>query len=233
MTIPHWVQQAIETYGYWGVLVAVALESMGVPFPGETALLAASIYAGTTGRINPVLVIVAAAVGAILGDNIGFAIGHFGGYPLLHRIARLIHLKEDTLRYAEDYFARHGDKTVFLGRFFSLLRAYVAFLAGVNRMHWRTFLLWNALGGITWAIIYGVLGFILGHNLSLLGRILQYMGIGGFVLLALFVAGIIFFIVRDRRRKLAATDQETTSKKETGTDVLASEDKEDVKDTTP
>lgn len=196
MTIPHWIQQAVATYGYWGVLIVVGLESMGIPLPGETALLAASIYAGTSDRINPVLVIVAAAAGAILGDNCGFAIGYFGGAPLVRRLTQAFRLEGRILRYAEVYFARHGNKTVFLGRFFSPLRATVALLAGINHMAWPTFLVWNMLGGITWATIFGLLGYFLGNNLTLLGRILQASAIAGTVLLVLIVAGAAFFLRR-------------------------------------
>ncbi len=200
MSIPLWLQQAVEAYGYGVILLAVAVESMGVPFPGETALLAGAIYAGTTHRLDIALVIVAAAVGAILGDNIGFLIGHYGGYPLVRRLAHLIHMETSTLAYARRYFARHGDKTVFFGRFISILRTWVAFLAGVNRMHWRTFLLWNALGGVTWAVFYGVLGYILGHNLSLLGAVLRALGIGGVVLAAVLMVVLVTLWVMRRRR---------------------------------
>jgi membrane protein DedA with SNARE-associated domain len=196
MTIPHWIQQAVATYGYWGVLIVVGLESMGIPLPGETALLAASIYAGTSDRISPVLVIFAAAVGAILGDNCGYAIGYFGGARLLRRLAKGFRIDSRILRYAEVYFGRHGNKTVFLGRFFSPLRATVALLAGINHMAWPTFLVWNMLGGITWATVFGLLGYFLGNNLTLLGRILQASAIAGTVLLCLLLVGIAFFLRR-------------------------------------
>lgn len=200
MQIPLWLEHDIVAFGYWAVLVAVMLESMGVPFPGETALLAGAIYAGTTGHLDIALVIAAAAVGAIVGDNIGFGIGHYGGYPLLVRATRLLHIDERGLKYAQMYFERHGNKTVFLGRFFSLLRTYVALLAGINRMPWRSFLLWNALGGIVWAIIFGVLGFVLGKNLPLLGTVLRIIGTGGVVALALFAVVVAGLWYRRRQR---------------------------------
>lgn len=207
MLIPLWLQHDVELYGYWVVLVAVALESMGVPFPGETSLLAGAIYAGTTGRLNIVGVIVAAAAGAILGDNIGFSIGHFGGYPLLRRLARALRIEDRSLRFSQRFFARHGNKTVFLGRFFSLLRTYVAFLAGVNRMPWRSFLFWNASGGIVWATCYGLLGYILGHNLPLLGTVLRVLGTGGIVALVVFVVVLVALWLLRRRRLEARLDQ--------------------------
>ncbi|MEO7003398.1 MAG: DedA family protein [Ktedonobacterales bacterium] len=203
ISIPGWLEHAILVYGYWTILVAVTLECMGVPFPGETSLLAGAIYAGAGGRLNIALVILAAAAGAILGDNVGFAIGHFGGYPLLRRMLGFFHLGDGAMLYAQRYFLRHGNKTVFLGRFFSLLRAYVAFLAGVNRMPWRAFLFWNAFGGIVWAICYGLLGYFLGNNLPVLADVLHVMGIGGIVAVALFVVVIAFFLWRQRRRMLA------------------------------
>ena len=210
MLIPSWLEHDIVSYGYWAVLVAVMLESMGVPFPGETALLAGAIYAGTTGHLNIALVIAAAAAGAILGDNIGYGIGHYGGYLLLLRVTHLLHINERAVKYAQTYFERHGDKTVFLGRFFSLLRTYVALLAGINRMPWRSFLFWNALGGIVWAIFYGLLGFILGKNLPLLGTVLHVIGTGGVVALVLFTLAVGVLWYRHRKRLQAEVERDAT-----------------------
>jgi membrane protein DedA with SNARE-associated domain len=203
MIVPSWLDHAILIYGYWVILVAVALETMGVPFPGETSLLAGAIYAGTGGRLNIVLVIVAAAVGAIIGDNVGYSVGRYGGYPLLRRILRFVHLEsrsEKTLAYTQRFFERHGDKTVFFGRFFSLLRLWTAFLAGVNRMPWRRFLPWNAAGGIIWAILYGLLGYYLGNNVSALNSVLSVLGIGGAVAVGVVVVAIIGVVIWQRRR---------------------------------
>ncbi|MGH2517505.1 MAG: DedA family protein [Ktedonobacterales bacterium] len=202
-SIPVWLQHGIETYGYWVILVAVTLESLGVPFPGETSLLAGAIYAATTGRMSIAGVIVAAAAGAILGDNIGYSIGLYGGYPLARKITTKLRLGDGALTYAQGFFAKHGNKTVFFGRFFSLLRLWVAFLAGVNRMPRLSFLFWNAFGGIVWAIIYGELGFLLGHNVSLLDQVLGGMGVAGIVAIVAFVALVIAArIVLRRRQKL-------------------------------
>lgn len=208
MTFPLWLQHLIETYGYWVVFVAVALETMGIPFPGETALVVGAVYAGTGHNLNIALVIAFASVGAITGDNIGFNVGRYGGFPLVRRIlqtrvARFFHLSESTLSFAQYFFRRHGDKTVFVGRFFSLLRVWVAFLAGVNRMPWRSFLFWNALGGIAWATVYGMLGYALGRNLDLLGRVLRILGTSGVVICCVAVAGLIAwrFVRRQRTRR--------------------------------
>ena len=207
MTAPAWLDQAILSYGYWVVLVAVALETMGVPFPGETTLLAAAVYAGTGSPLNIGWVIAFAAAGAIIGDNIGFSVGWYGGYPLARRILRLLHVRESALDYTRHYFARHGDKTVFVGRFFSALRVTVAFLAGVNHMPRRVFFAWNAAGGIVWALVYGLLGYFLGRNLPLLARVTQALGIGGAVVFGAFVAGLIALWVIHRRHEARAAEE--------------------------
>lgn len=211
MTAPAWLDHAILTYGYWVVLIAVALESIGVPFPGETALLAAAIYAGTGKPLDIAWVIAFAAVGAIVGDNVGYTIGWYGGYPLVRRVLRLLHVREGALDYARRFFERHGDKTVFLGRFFSLLRTTVAFLAGLNHMPRRSFFTWNAMGGIVWALIYGLLGYFLGRNLPLLHRALQAMGAIGLLAVVAFFGGLIALWFIHRRRERQATAAATAS----------------------
>lgn len=211
MNLPSWLAQGIDTYGYWIVLLAVGIESMGIPFPGETTLVAAAVYASTNHSLNIALVIVAGATGAILGDNAGYTIGRYGGYPLLQRLLRVLHVGEDKLIYTERFFEKHGDKTVFFGRFLAVLRAWAAFLAGANHMRRRTFFIWNAAGGIIWATIYGMLGYILGNNLPLLGRILRDLGIFGFVALGAVIVAIIGFWLYRRRREQAALRQVATS----------------------
>lgn len=154
----------LTVYGYWAVLLFVAVESTGIPFPGETMLLVAAIYAGTSHRLAIQMVIVAAAGGAILGDNLGYWVGREGGYRLLRRYCRYIHLDERRIKLGQYLFRKHGAKVVFFGRFIAVLRAWAAFLAGTNRMPWTPFLLYNALGGITWATLYGLAGYFLGNN---------------------------------------------------------------------
>jgi membrane protein DedA with SNARE-associated domain len=155
----------LTAYGYWAVVFFVAMESMGIPFPGETMLLVAAIYAGTTHRLSLPLVIIAAASGAILGDNIGYWVGREGGYRLLRRYGHYLRLDERKVKLGQYLFRTHGGKVVFFGRFIAVLRALAAFLAGMNRMPWRPFLLFNALGGIIWATLYGLGGYFLGDNI--------------------------------------------------------------------
>src|SRR5947209_15045163 len=179
----------LATYGYWAVFVFIAIESMCIPFPGETMLLVAAIYAGTTHRLSILLVIVAAASGAILGDNLGFIIGRVGGYRLLRRYGHYIRLDERKLKLGQYLFLKHGGKVVFFGRFIAVLRAWAAFLAGTNRMRWAPFLVFNALGGIVWATVYGLGGYLLGKNVH---RLAGPIGTTTLVLaLLLILAGII------------------------------------------
>jgi membrane protein DedA with SNARE-associated domain len=155
----------LVAYGYWAVLLFVAIESTGIPFPGETMLLVAASYARETHRLAIPLVIAAAALGAIVGDNLGYWVGREGGYRLLRRYGRYIRLDERKMKLGQYLFRKYGGKVVFFGRFIAILRAWAAFLAGVNWMPWGSFLLYNALGGIIWATFYGLGGYFLGNNL--------------------------------------------------------------------
>src|SRR6266550_6432092 len=157
------LQNALNNFGYAAVILFIMIESSGIPFPGETMLLLASFYAGTNHQLQIPIVIACAAAGAIIGDNLGYLAGRTGGRALVQRFGKYVFLKPEHLDYAEKFFAKHGDKTVFFGRFVAVLRAWAAFLAGVNHMKWRTFLIYNAAGGIVWAIIYGTLGFFAGR----------------------------------------------------------------------
>ena len=131
------VHDLVQTYGLWLVFVLIMLESMGVPLPGETALVSAAIYAGTTHGIGIVPVVVVAAIAAMVGDNIGYLIGRTVGFSLLVRYGRYVHLDEGRLKVGHYLFLRHGGKIVFFGRFVALLRALAALLAGTNRMSGR------------------------------------------------------------------------------------------------
>jgi membrane protein DedA with SNARE-associated domain len=197
--------QLLDRWGYPLVALFVGIESSGIPFPGETMLVTAAIYAGS-GHLSIAGVIVAAAAGAIIGDNLGYTAGRYGGRALVTRYGRYVRIKPEHLEHAEVFFARHGDKTVFLGRFVAILRAWAAFLAGTNRMPWPKFVFFNAAGGITWAIVYGMLGYFLGNNLPLLHKVIQFLGIGGVALavIVVAVAGVVWW----RRRSAHATISE-------------------------
>ncbi|MBV8528258.1 MAG: DedA family protein [Candidatus Dormibacteraeota bacterium] len=180
------------------------IESLGVPFPGETILITASVLAGTSHTLNIAGVIVVAVCGAIIGDNIGFAVGWFGGYPLLRRYGKYIRLDEPKLKVGRYLFLRHGGKVVFFGRFVAVLRTYAAFLAGTNRMHWVHFVIANALGAICWATLWGVAAYFLGNEINRVGKPLQIGFLAAGVVAA--VAGILF--VRTHAKRLEATAEE-------------------------
>jgi membrane protein DedA with SNARE-associated domain len=152
----------ISHYGYLTVFFIVALESAGIPLPGETTLLTAAIYAGTSHGLNIFAVILAAAAGAILGDNLGFWAGRKFGINLLIRHGHLIHLDERRLKLGQYLFQKHGGKIVFFGRFVAVLRAFAAILAGANRFDPKRFFLFNAAGGVVWATVFGWLGYFFG-----------------------------------------------------------------------
>jgi membrane protein DedA with SNARE-associated domain len=194
----------LATYGYLAVFVFVGVESIGIPVPGETMLVTAAIYAGTTGRLSIFWVIVASAAGAIVGDNIGYVIGRTGGYRLIKRYGRYIRLEENRLRLGQYLFHKHGSKVVFFGRFISVLRIFAAFLAGVNHMHWRRFLIFNAAGGIVWSTLYGVAAYLLGQQLlRLSGRVDLVLAIVG---VAVIIA-VIVFLRRNEARLQREADQ--------------------------
>ena len=187
----------LTTYGYWAVFAGIAIESTGIPFPGETMLLVAAIYAGTTHQFSIVLVIAAAASGAILGDNLGFWVGRAGGYRLLRRYGHLVRLNKRKLKLGLYLFRRHGGTVVFFGRLVAVLRMWAAFLAGTHRMEWKRFLLFNALGGIAWATLYGLGGYLLGDNLQ---RFTGPIGVVALALAALSLCALFVFVRRNQRR---------------------------------
>jgi membrane protein DedA with SNARE-associated domain/membrane-associated phospholipid phosphatase len=186
------LQNLLAQYGYIIVALGILLESMGIPLPGETLLLLGAAYAGT-GNLNVWGVILAAALGAIVGDNLGYAIGARGGRSLLERYGHVLHLNKRHLAYAEDFFARHGDKTVFFGRFIAILRTFSALLAGVYRMPYRRFLLFNAAGGILWALTFGLLGAAFGSQWPLIERWAGRAGLLILGVLALIAVAIILW----------------------------------------
>ena len=152
---PTTIQNLIQTYGLWVVFPVVMLEGMGIPVPGETALVAAAVYAGSTDKISIASVVLVAAMGAMIGDNIGYFIGRSIGLRLVVRYGRYVRLNESRLKIGRYLFLRHGGKIVLIARLIAVLRAFVPLLAGVNRMRWRYFFSMNAIGGICWASLFG------------------------------------------------------------------------------
>jgi membrane protein DedA with SNARE-associated domain len=176
----------LSNFGYLAVFATIAIESLGIPAPGETMLVTAGIYAGATHNLSIVGVIAAAAAGAIIGDNIGYAIGRKGGYRLLLNYGHKLRIRESHIKVARYMFDTHGSKVVFFGRFVAILRTYAAFLAGVGQMEWRRFLLANAAGGIVWALIFGLASFYGGKAFERLSTPINIsLGIAGAVMIVL------------------------------------------------
>lgn len=157
----HLANHLVQTYGLGLLFVLVMLESGGIPLPGETALIGAAILA-QRGTFGIVAVIAVAASAAIIGDNGGYWVGRTWGRRILTRWKRLERFSERVLPPSERFFERHGPKTVFIGRFVAILRVTAAWMAGVTRMPWWRFLLWNAAGGIVWATLVGLVAYYAG-----------------------------------------------------------------------
>ena len=190
-----YVQQLIQAYGLWVVFFVVMAESMGVPMPGETTLVAAGLYAGSTDRIDPYLLVAVAAAGAVVGDNIGYVIGRTLGLRLLLRYGRYVNLTEARLKLGRYLFLRHGGKIVFFGRFVALLRALTAVLAGALQMPWPVFLFFNACGGICWAAAFGFGSYLLGE------KVRSISGPAGFAMILIAVTAILAGTVYLRRHE--------------------------------
>jgi membrane protein DedA with SNARE-associated domain len=208
------ISHILDTYGYIMVAVFIAIESTGIPFPGETMLLSASVYAalGCGTGMQEQWVIVACIIGATTGDNIGFWVGRTGGRALLKKIP---FVKESHLAPAERYFQKYGGATVFFGRFLAVLRAWAAFLAGVNQMRPLKFFLYNLSGAVIWSTTFGLLGYELGSNLDKLKSIVSALGVFGLIVFFVLVGiGVGLFV---RRRRSSHHDQAVVSTSDTET----------------
>ena len=190
------IEQCLLTYGYWVVFFGVMLENAGLPVPGETILLIAGYFA-STGEFNLTLVMIIAATGAVVGDNLGFAIGHRYGRSFLLRVGRYVFLTPKRFEHIENYFQKYGEKTILVARFIAGLRVFAALLAGASNMRWRVFLLYNVIGALLWSVVITSLGFFFGQSLPLL---LKWVGRSGTILLiaALVIAAVSWRIYRHR-----------------------------------
>jgi membrane-associated protein len=190
----------VSHVGYPLLFLMVMAESSGLLVPGETALITAAVLA-SQGKLQIELVIPLAAAGAIVGDNIGYVIGRKGGRWVLERPGRFERRRKEVLEIGEPFFERHGPKAVFFGRFLLGLRVWASWLAGGTRMHWRSFVLWNALGGITWATGVGLIAYFLGHSA---GNTIQTFGLYGLVAALIGIVSALVLHRRHRKRTAAA-----------------------------
>jgi membrane protein DedA with SNARE-associated domain len=174
----------------------IGLESMGVPSPGETALVLAAVLA-SQGKLDIWLVIVIAAASAITGDNIGYLLGRHFGREVLTSRGPFHERRAKVIAIGDRYFEKHGAKTVFIGRWVALIRFATAWLAGINGMRYSTFLFWNALSGSLWALAYGLAGYYGGNAVA---HVLERVGIvAAGVLIALFIGAAVLVKLRERR----------------------------------
>jgi membrane protein DedA with SNARE-associated domain len=195
-SLSHALISLIPIYGPWIIFGIVALESAGVPLPGETILVAAALLAATTGQINILTVVLAAAAGAIVGDGIGYIIGRSLGSPFLRRYGRYVHLDEDRLLIGRYLFFQYGSAVVFFGRFIAVLRMFAALLAGANSMPAGRFFFFNVTGGICWACLFGFGAYALG------AKIYEISGMLSVISLGLFIAGAYVLSIFIRRNEV-------------------------------
>jgi membrane protein DedA with SNARE-associated domain len=186
----------VDAFGYPAAGLGILIESAGVPFPGEALLLAAAAWAATR-HYSIVLVILFGFLGATAGADIGYYLGYKGGRPFVERFGSIFRIRPEHIARSELFFARHGDRAVLLARFVLGLRTWGSMLAGMSRMPFWRFQLFSAIGGLAWAAIVGLAGYLLGSNLALLEAIIRDIGLGGLIVIAVVA---VILVVAGRRR---------------------------------
>jgi membrane-associated protein len=186
----------LAQYGYWAIAAALLLENVGLPVPGETILLGASFLAFSEHRLRLPYIILVGICAATLGDNIGFAIGHYGGRPLLERYQKALHISRSAISRGEYLFEHYGAATIAVARFIAGLRVIAGPLAGVLRMHWRKFVVYNFLGAALWVTVISSAGYLSGKHWERLMRIVRDANLA--VLGAAIVVVLLFWLRRRR-----------------------------------
>jgi len=200
----HFIEHLIHAYGLLAVALVVGLECVGVPLPGETALLGAAIYAGTKHDLNIVAVILTAAAAAIVGRAAGYALGRGFGYWLLLRYGSYVRITEARIKLGQYLFLRHGGKIVFIAQFVPVLRTFAGIFAGANMMPWRDFLFANVMGSLIWSLTYGYAAFALGRQFERLeGPVVIFLAV---ITVVGFVVGGIF-VNRHEQQLLAEAER--------------------------
>jgi len=189
----------VDALGYPAAGLGILIESAGVPFPGEALLLAAAAWAAARNH-SILLVILFGFLGSVVGADIGYYLGHRGGRPFIERFGSLFRIRPEHIARAEMFFARHGDKAVLSARFILGLRTWGSMLAGMAHMPFWRFQLFSAIGGLAWAVVVGIAGYLLGSNLALITTVIKDIGIGGLVIVSLLV--VIAVVARMRAARL-------------------------------
>ena len=193
----------LQHFGVWAIALLIMLEDFGIPVPGETILIAGAVYAGA-GRLNVVSVGVAAFIAAIIGDNIGFAIGHFGGRALALRWGKYVFLTEERLDKAERFFDRRGAIVITFARFVEGLRQANGIIAGITGMHWLRFLIFNAIGAALWVGTWVSLGYFAGNHITTIYHYINLYSYYVLIALGVLLLGYIAWRLRRRSRRRAA-----------------------------
>ena len=191
------VRTYVVQYGYLAVIVALLLENAGLPVPGETVLLLASFLAFSEHRLYLPYIIVAAVCAATLGDNLGYWAGHYGGRPLLDRYRKFFRIREETVAKGEELFARFGAATIFFARFVAGMRVIAGPLAGVLRMNWRKFLLFNFLGAVVWVTVISCVGYFFGKHWE---QLIDFVDDVNIVVVVAVVAAALFYWWRRKKK---------------------------------
>lgn len=197
--VPHLDLQAIaDAIGYPAAALGILIESAGIPFPGETMLLAVAAYAAA-GHLDIRIVALVGWLGAVIGADFGYTAGYLGGRPFVERFGRIFRLNTGHLAQTELFFSRHGDWSIVLARFVLGLRTWFSVLAGMSRMPFWRFQLFSAVGGLAWAIVVSTVGYLLGNNFGLVEKVVRDAGLGGLAVVVL--AGLSFWWWRRRARR--------------------------------
>jgi membrane protein DedA with SNARE-associated domain len=193
----------LNNYGYLAVGGLLLVEDFGVPVPGETVLIAASVYAGA-GRLNVVGVGLIALLAAVVGDSIGYAIGRFGGRPLVERFGKYVLLTAERLDKAEAFFRRHGGKIVAVARFIDVLRQANGIIAGIAEMPWPKFLLFNSIGAAVWVACWTTVGYVAGNHIGVVYHTISRYSLYVVIALAVLIIALIVRALLRRRRRARA-----------------------------
>jgi membrane-associated protein len=191
------IRAHLADHGYVTIAIALLLENTGVPVPGETILLLASFLAYSEHKLSLPYIILVGVLAATFGDNVGFLIGHFGGRRLLNKYRSLFRIKDETLRRGEELFERYGAATILAARFIAGLRILAGPLAGVLRMHWRKFAIFNFLGATLWVTTISCVGYFFGKHWDKLMGVMKDVNL--ILLAGAIVIGVIYWLKRRRR----------------------------------
>jgi membrane protein DedA with SNARE-associated domain len=204
----------LEHYGLWAILAFVLLEDFGIPVPGETVLIAGAVFAGS-GQLNIVAVGVVGFIAAVAGDNIGYAIGRFGGRALVERWGKYVFLTPERLDKAEAFFQRHGGKIITIARFIEGLRQANGIIAGIAEMHWLRFVAFNALGAALWVGTWVSVGYFAGQHITAIYNAVTRYSLYAAIAAVVLIAAWIGYRLRKRHKARAAAMTKGTASEQT------------------